>query len=326
MPQDMRDAKIVTLYKNKGERSDCNNYRGISLLSIVGKVYARILLVRLQRLAERVYPESQCGFRAGRSTIDMIFSLRQLQEKCREQKIPLYLAFVDLTKAFDTVSREGLYVALAKIGCPLKLLSLVRSFHQNMKGTVQFDGNVSESFDIRNEVNQGCVLASTLFGIFFLMLLKHALGATNEGIFLRTRSDGRLFNLSRLRARTKVREAMIIDMLFADDAAIAAHTEEELQHLMDRLSLACKDFCFFISLPKSKILSKGSSTKLSFKIDSYELGVVEGFPYLGSNISESHSLDSEINKRICKAAGTLSKLTDRVWANATIKSSTKMSV
>ena len=64
VPQDMRDAKIITLYKNKGERSDCNNYRGISLLSIVGKVYARVILGRLQILADRIYPESQCGFRS----------------------------------------------------------------------------------------------------------------------------------------------------------------------------------------------------------------------------------------------------------------------
>ena len=69
----MRDAKIITLYKNKGERSDCNNYRGISLLSIVGKAYARVLLNRLQLLADRVYPEAQCGFRAARSTIDIVF-------------------------------------------------------------------------------------------------------------------------------------------------------------------------------------------------------------------------------------------------------------
>ena len=82
VPQDTRDSKIITLYKNKGERSDCNNYRGISLLSIVGKVFARVILIRLQKLAERIYPESQCGFRAERSTIDMVFSLRQLQEKC----------------------------------------------------------------------------------------------------------------------------------------------------------------------------------------------------------------------------------------------------
>ena len=73
------------------------------------------------------------------------------------------------------------------------------------------------------------------------MLLKHAFGDVKEGIFLRTRSDGRLFNLSRLRVKTKVREAMIRDMLFSDDAGIATHTEEELQLLMDRLSAACKD-------------------------------------------------------------------------------------
>ena len=326
VPQDMRDTKIVTLYKNKGERSDCNNYRGISLLGIVGKVYARVLLVRLQKLAERVYPESQCGFRTGRSTIDMIFSLRQLQEKCREQNMPLYLAFVDLTKAFDTVSREGLFLALSKIGCPPKLLSLVRSFHQDMKGTVQFDGNLSEPFDICNGVKQGCVLAPTLFGIFFSMVLKHAFGDANEGIFLRTRSDGRLFSLARLRAKTKVSLAMIRDMLFADDAGIASHTEEELQHLMNRLSAACKKFGLIISLQKTKILSQGSSVEPTIKIDNYELDVVKDFPYLGSTISESLSLDSEISKRIGKAAGTLSRLTDRVWANDTLRVSTKMSV
>ncbi|KAI8483145.1 hypothetical protein Bbelb_391640 [Branchiostoma belcheri] len=75
VPQDLRDATIVTLYKNKGHRGDCNNYRGISLLNIVGQLYARIHLYRLKILADRVYPESQCGFRAKRSTTDMVFSL-----------------------------------------------------------------------------------------------------------------------------------------------------------------------------------------------------------------------------------------------------------
>ena len=80
VPQDMRDARIITLYKNKGDRSDCNNYRGISLLIIVGKVFARVVLSRLQELAARIYPESQSGFRSDRSTVDMIFSVRQRQE------------------------------------------------------------------------------------------------------------------------------------------------------------------------------------------------------------------------------------------------------
>ena len=120
-PQYMCDANIVTLYKNKGDRSDCSNYRGISLLSIIGKVFARVALARLQTLASRVYPESQCGFRSGRSTVDMIFSIRQLQEKCQEQQIPLHIAFIDLTKVFDLVSRGGLFKLLQKIGCPTSL-------------------------------------------------------------------------------------------------------------------------------------------------------------------------------------------------------------
>lgn len=97
----MRDTNIVTVYKNKGDRSDCNNYQGISLLNIAGKAFARVTLVHLQTLASCIYPESQCGFRAGWSTVDMIFSLCQLQEKCPEQQMPLYVAFIDLKKAFD---------------------------------------------------------------------------------------------------------------------------------------------------------------------------------------------------------------------------------
>ena len=72
----MQDGNITKLYKNKRDSSDCNNYCGISLLSIVGKVFTCVaVLNRLQSLAERVYPEAQCGFRGGRSTVDMIFSL-----------------------------------------------------------------------------------------------------------------------------------------------------------------------------------------------------------------------------------------------------------
>ena len=80
----MRDANIVTLYKNKGDSGDCNNYRGISLLDIIGKLFAKVVLMKLRVLDERIYPESQCEFRAKRATTDMIFSLRQLQKKCRE--------------------------------------------------------------------------------------------------------------------------------------------------------------------------------------------------------------------------------------------------
>ena len=164
----------------------------------------------------------------------MIFSLCQLQEKCREQNQPLYLAFIDLTKAFDLVSRDGLFKMLPLIGCPPKLLSIVRSFHDGMMSTVQFDGNVSAKFGVKSGVKQGCILAPTLFGIFFALLLNHAFKRSTDGVYLHSRSDGCLFNISRLCAKTKTRTVTIRDLLFADDVAMVSHQQDGLQRLMDK--------------------------------------------------------------------------------------------
>ena len=98
---------------------------------------------------------------------------------------------------------------------------------------------------------------AAFFEIFFGLLLKHAFVTTTEGIYFRTRSDDRLFNLARLRAKTKVRKDLIRDMLFADDAAVVAtHTQEELQSLMDCFSQACKDVGLTISLKKTNVLGQ----------------------------------------------------------------------
>jgi len=101
LPQQWKDANIITIYKRKRDRAECGNSRGISLLSAAGKLLARVMLRRLlTHVVDIVVPESQCGFRRQRSTIDMIFVARLLQEKCLEQHRSLFFAFIDLTKAF----------------------------------------------------------------------------------------------------------------------------------------------------------------------------------------------------------------------------------
>lgn len=323
-PSDMRNAKIVTLYKNKGDKGDCNNYRGISLLSVVGKVFARVVLMRLQHLAERVYPESQCGFRSSRSTIDMIFSLRQIQEKCREQNMPLYMCFVDLTKAFDTVSRTGLFTVLDRIGCPPQLLSLIISFHENMKATVQFDGETSDEFQVKSGVKQGCVLAPTLFGIYFSVLLQCAFQDCDEGIYLRTRSDGKLFNIARLRAKTKTSSILLRELLFADDAALISHSQEKLQLILDQLQDMCKKFSLDISRKKTVIMAQNTSHPTTIHLNDQTLDEVTEFTYLGSTTTSSLSLEKELNTRIGKAATTFSRLSSRAWNNKKLTLKTKM--
>ena len=329
VPQDMRNAKnisIVTLYKSKGDRSDCNNYRGISLLSTVGKVFARVVLSRLQILANRIYPESQCGFRSERSTIDMIFSVRQLQEKCREQHMPLYIAFIDLTKAFDLVSRSGLFELLRKIGCPPRLLNIIVSFHEDMKGMVNYDGENSEPFTVKSGVKQGCVLAPTLFGIFVSMLLSYAFKNSVEGIHLHTRSDGKLFNLARLKAKTKVQPVLIREMLFADDAAVTSHSEEGIQQLFSQFAHACNEFGLTISIKKTKVMGQDVPAQPSIYINQEVPENTDNFTYLGSTITSNLSLDKEIDIRIAKASATMSKLSKKVWDNNKLSLKTKIKV
>ncbi|TWW53305.1 RNA-directed DNA polymerase from mobile element jockey [Takifugu flavidus] len=185
MPQDFKDATVVSIFK-KGNKADCGNYRGISLLSIAGKILARVILNRLISLvSEEALPETQCGFRPGRSTIDMVFTIRQIQEKCIEQHKDLFAVFIDLTKAFDTVNREALWSVLSKLGCPRKFTNLIRLFHDGMQGLVLSNGDTSAPFDISNGVKQGCVLAPVLFNLFFTCVLNHALRDLDRGIYLR---------------------------------------------------------------------------------------------------------------------------------------------
>ena len=160
-----------------------------------GKVLARILLDRLiENICPSVVPESQCGFTDGKSTVDMIFTARQLQEKCVEQQMPLVQVFVDITKAFDTVNREALWVVLGKIGCPQTFVRIFQELHRDMKARVAFNGELSGEFAVDNGVKQGDIPAPTLFSIYFATLLSLAFKDCDKGVSLRFRTTGKVFN------------------------------------------------------------------------------------------------------------------------------------
>ena len=101
VPQEWVDAILIPIPK-KGNLHCCDNWRGIALLDVVGKVAARIVETRLQTLAEQVLPEAQCGFRRGRGCTNMLFVVRQLAEKAFEDHMKQYFIFVDLCKAYDS--------------------------------------------------------------------------------------------------------------------------------------------------------------------------------------------------------------------------------
>ena len=116
VPQRWRDAVIKVLHKKK-DRTECGNYRDISLVAHAGKVLLKIVATRLSAYCEarNLLPEEQCGFRPHHSTTDMMFAVRRLQELGRKARVPLFLCFIDLQKAYDSVDRTLLWQVLARL-------------------------------------------------------------------------------------------------------------------------------------------------------------------------------------------------------------------
>ena len=97
-----------------------------------------------------------------------------MQEKCREQNLNLFMVFIDLTKAFDSINREGLWKILVKLGSPPRVVNIIRSFHDDMMARVSDNGTASDAFPVTNGTKQSCVMAPLLFGIVFSEMLHNA--------------------------------------------------------------------------------------------------------------------------------------------------------
>ena len=128
----------------------------------------------------------------------MIFAVRQVQEKARKKQRDLYIVFVDLTKAFDSVNRRGLWKLLRRLACPAKLVNIAKEFHEGMKARVVGSGAESVPFDAKNGVKQGRALTPALFGVVIAATVHDALLDCETGIDVRFRLDGNVFDLSRL--------------------------------------------------------------------------------------------------------------------------------
>ena len=169
---------------------------------------------------------------------------------------------------------------------------------------------MSDPFPVTNGVKQGCVLAPTLFCLLFAEMLSAALAKTNAGTMIRCRSDARLFDLRRLKANTKVQEALVRDFLFADDYAVAAHSEEYLQCLADCFSTAAKAFGLTISIRKTQVLCQAApgttQPEPSIKIDGAAL--------------------KNVSCRLSKASSAFEHLSTRVWRELGFMQATKIAV
>ena len=145
--QQWKDAVITVLHK-KGDNTECGNYRGISLVSHAGKVVLKVAARRLSAYCEAkgLLPEEQYRFRLDRSTKDILFVVRRLQEIGRKVGVSLFACFIDLQKAYDTIDRTLLWQQLTRIGVPPQMTAVIRPFHVGMRACVRPDDGVCSNW------------------------------------------------------------------------------------------------------------------------------------------------------------------------------------
>ena len=243
-------------------------YRGISFVAHAGKVILKVIAGRLSDYCERenILPEKQCGFRTQRSTVDMMFVVRRLQELARKKDTPLYLCFLDLTKAYDPVDRTLLWDVLARFGVPPRMLAVIRQFHDGMQACVRLDdGECPDKFDVGQGLRQGCVLAPLLFNMFFTALLRVAekrfladAAITDNMVQRQRKEEGEKKGTSRTRKadgrRGKEGEDVqrLWGTLYADDAGIVSRSSEGLERMMAVIVYACSSFGLTVSEAKQR--------------------------------------------------------------------------
>ncbi len=218
-------AILIRLFKNKGDKKLCDNYRGISLLSVTSKLFSRVILNRIQYVVDNQLLEEQAGFRANRSTIDQVFILKTVMEKCREFNKPLNMCFVDIQKAYDSVNRELLWKICRHYGVTEKIVKLLQLIHKNTRAKVRINGELSDSFDTENGVLQGGIPSCILFNIFFDLIIRKVMeeAAVNGIRFGYGSNDFYHAN------KEKHVDFEVLNLMYADDLVATCNSLDDLE-------------------------------------------------------------------------------------------------
>lgn len=303
VPSDWRKGVIVKLPK-KGNLADCNNWRGITLLSVPGKVFCIIILKRLQRAVDQALREEQAGFRSGRSCSEQIFALRNILEQCAEFQKPLVVNFIDFKKAFDSVHRESLWLIARSFGIPPRFIAIFKNLYRESSCCVQTDTGHTSFFGIETGVRQGCILSPFLFLLAMDFVMRRAMDHPKYGIAWEDTTR-------------------LTDLDFADDIVLLAENAKSLQEMTTSLEVEAAKVGLRISTEKTKTLAVNRKTLVRVSVGGETIGQVEQFTYLGSTIDKEGGTDADVKCRIGKAAAVFQRLRP-IWTRRSIHTNTKL--
>ena len=232
----------ITLIHKRGSRAVLGNYRPITVIISMASLYSKVLNARLTQVVERhdVLGDVQGGFRKGRGGADNVFILHTLLWKARAKKQSAHLAFLDITKAYDSVNREILWEKLAKLGISGKFLKMLMTMYSGDSVECTVNGTTTRSVFLKRGLRQGCSLSPLLFNIY-ISSIGHDLSTNRDGFLLG-------HNLT------------VSGLLFADDVVLISRSADGLKRLLALVNSHCTELKLTISEEKSKVISPDDET------------------------------------------------------------------
>ncbi len=279
-----------------GDTRDPNRYRGISIMSCMGKLFCSILNTRLVKfLKDRNFnSEFQNGFSENCKTSDHILTLKTLTDKYFQENKKLFACFIDYKKAFDSVWRDALIYKLLKADGGGIFGKIIQNMYEKTSVQIKLNNGLTEGFQDNIGVKQGCVLSPTLFKLFVNDL---------PDIFDETCKPAKLFNKK------------VSCLMFADDVVLVSETKEGLQHSLNELKKYSDKWQLQVNSEKSKIMTFNKSGKICkerFNLGNEVLENVKTYNYLGVTLTPNclfnqavSNLDKKARKAMFKVRNSL---------------------
>ena len=276
------------------------------MLSVTFKIFCSIILQRMTAALDTGLRREQHGFRAGRSCVDLINTVRIIIEQSAEYQSPLWLLFIDFEKAFDSVNRENIWAILYNRGTPRKIVNLIKEGYRGYKCRVKQGTKLSEEFETKTGVKQGCILSPLLFAITLDEIMRNAIKGNKRGI-------GWTLNES------------LEDLEFADDICLLSHRKSHLQQKVTDVQIQARKVGLKINGSKTKAMAINIRGATNITVDEENIEMVEEFTYLGATVARENGVQRDVVKRIGKARSVFVRL-NKTWRTRNIREDTKIKI